>query len=139
MSQILSFNFSTKDPEFKTWAVDVTNPVPNNLITHAFISTPIYDDFGVKIGYKVSDDYIQQVSENKYMIRISNTYYIQNKGTISWNYSFLNDKPSYFYPIGVVAKSNIVSTTGEYFGRTGAVFLEPLENGLRKVQVIFNF
>ncbi len=137
MAQILSFNFSVKDPEFKTWANEVKNPIPNNFIEHAFISTPIYDDFGVKIGYKVSDDYVQQVSENEYMVRISNTYYIQNKGTISWNYAFLNDKPSYFYPIGV-AKSNITSTTGEYLGRTGAVILEPFADGLRKVQVVFN-
>ena len=54
---ILEFNFSIKDPKFKTCSTEVKNDVPNNFILHAFISTPIYDVFGVEIGYKCSDDY----------------------------------------------------------------------------------
>ena len=139
MAETLYFKFSTKDPEFKTWTVNVDNPVPNNLIQHAFVSTPIYDMFDVPIGYKVSDDYVQQVNESQYLVRIHNTYYIQNKGTISWDYCFLNDKPQIYYPVNKIAASNITSTTGSYFSKTGVVSLDPKEDGTRFVTVIFNF
>ena len=108
-------------------------------VAHAFVSTPIYDNFNIEIGYKCSDDYIQQVSEDKYLVRINNTYYINGKGSINWQYSFLNDTPSYFYPIGVLASSNITSTTGDYFGKSGAVALLPTEDGKRSVTIGFNF
>jgi hypothetical protein len=139
MSEYLNFYFSTKDPNFKTFAIEVPNTIPNNRVEHAFVSTPIYDNFDVEIGYKCSDDYIQQVSEDKYLVRINNTYYINGKGTISWQYAFLNDKPSYFYPVGILAASNITSTTGDYFGKTGAVTLLPTEDGKRSVTIGFNF
>jgi len=136
---ILQFRFSIKDPKFKTYSVQVNNDVPNNFISHSFVSTPIYDVFGVEIGYKCSDDYVQQVSEKEYMVRLSNTYYIHNKGTINWQYAFINDKPSYFYPVGINASSNITSTTGEYFGKTGVVSLTPNADGTRDVVIGFNF
>lgn len=139
MSQFLSFYFSTKDPKFKTFSIDVPNTIPNNYVAHAFVSTPIYDIFDIEIGYKCSDDYIQQVDVNKYLVRINNTYYINGKGSINWEYTFINDKPSYFYPIGVLASSNITSTTGEYFGKSGAVALMPSPDGRRDVTVAFNF
>ena len=140
MSQYINFYFSTKDPEFKSFAIEVPNNIPNNYTAHAFVSTPIYDsEFNQKIGYKVSDDYIQQVSENEYMVRINNTYYINGQGTISWQYAFLNNKPSYYYPIGILAVSNITSTTGSYYGKTGVVSLMPNKDGSRNVTIGFNF
>jgi len=138
MYKKIEFTFSTKDPEFKTFVVNVENPVSNNLIQHAFVSTPIYDKYNKKIGYKVSDDYIQQVSVDKYLIRIQNTYYIEGCGTISWNYSFLNTTSSYYYPLGTTAKSNIISTTGKFLGKTGFVSLKPYEDGTRKVKIYFD-
>jgi hypothetical protein len=139
MAEYLSFYFSTKDPNFKSFAIEVPNTIPNNYVAHAFVSTPIYDNFDIEIGYKCSDDYIQQVSEDKYLVRINNTYYINGKGSITWQYSFLNDVPSYFYPVGVLASSNIISTTGDYFGKSGAVALLPTEDGKRSVTIGFNF
>jgi len=138
MCKKIEFSFSVKDPQFKTWSVNVANPVPNNLIEHAFISTPIYNKNNQQIGYKVSDDYIQQVSENKYLVRIHNTYYINDSGSISWDYTFLNNSASFYYPVGVTAKSNIISTTGKYLGKTGYVSLKPLEDGTRKVKICFD-
>ncbi len=138
MCKKLEFSFSIHDPEFKTWTVDVPNPIPNNLINHAFVSTPIYDKLNNKIGYKVSDDYVQQVNANQYLVRIHNTYYIDGHGTISWDYSFLNDAPTIYYPVGVKAKSNIVSTTGCYLGKTGFVSLYPNADGTRNVKICFD-
>jgi hypothetical protein len=63
--------------------INIPNTVPNNLIQHAFVSTPIYNRKGKKIGYKVSDDYIQQLNKDEYLVRIHNTYNITNKGSIS--------------------------------------------------------
>jgi hypothetical protein len=138
MAEYLHFYFSINDPKFKSYSV-VVNDCPKNYIAHAFISTPRYDVFDVEVGYKCSDDYIQQVAEDKYMVRISNTYYFKNKGTISWQYAFINDKPSYYYPLGVVASSNITATTGDYFGKTVDVSLTPKEDGRRDVTIGFNF
>jgi len=138
MSSYLKFNFSINDPKFKT-TTNVVSNTPLNYISHVFIQTPIYDIFGVEIGYKVTDDYVQQVNANEYLVRINNTYYIRNNGTISWQYSFLNSTPTVYYPIGVLASSNITSTTGVYFGKTGAVSLMPNADGTRNVTVGFNF
>jgi hypothetical protein len=51
----------------------------------------------------------------------------------------MNDKPSEYYPINVLAASNIISTTGEYFSKKGVVSLFPYENGRRDVTIAFNF
>jgi hypothetical protein len=138
MSSYLKFNFSINDPKFKTTTLLVSD-TPLNYISHVFIQTPIYDIFGVEIGYKVANDYVQQVNDNEYLITINSTYYIKNNGTISWQYSFINSKPTVYYPTGVLASSNITSTTGIYFGKTGAVSLIPNADGTRDVTVGFNF
>jgi len=79
---------------------------PISPIAHAFVQTPIYDETsGDRIGYKVSDDYVQQVSPDVYIIRLQNTYYFENRGSISWNYVFKNNTNSFFYPPNVHAFS----------------------------------
>ena len=138
MSQYLNFHFNIHDPEATSKTL-IVNDSTTEYIAHSFITVPIYDNFDVKIGYKVSDDYIQQVSENKYAVRINATYFFTNGGTISWQYSFLNDKPTYYYPLNVANASNIISTTGEYFGKTGIVSLMAYEGGRRDVTIGFNF
>ena len=106
-------------------------------ISHSFVETPIYDFSDKKIGYKVSDDYIQQVETNKYIVRLNNTYYLEGKGSISWLYVFENNKPEIYYPVNVQAASTIISGTGEYFGKTGTVTLFPKLDGTRLVTVSF--
>jgi hypothetical protein len=132
----LNFYFSSKDPKFisKNVVVEAASP---NYISHAFVRCPIYNLKGEKIGYKVSDDYVQQVSHNKYVVRLNNTYTFKD-GTISWQYVFENDKPEIFYPVGIPAISNIISTTGSYYGKTGTVTLIPLADGKRNVNISFN-
>ncbi|NBV29142.1 hypothetical protein EBS02_09045, partial [bacterium] len=105
--QPLSFTFWTKDPAFSTNEI-VVNQHP--YISHAFVETPIYDQsMGQQIGYKVSDDYVQQVSRNLYIVRLSNTYYFNGRGSISWQYVFENNTKSYFYPVNIPAVSTITS------------------------------
>ena len=138
MAQYLSFHFNLNDPEAKSETI-VVNPSDTNYIAHAFISVPIYNNCNEKIGYKVSDDYIQQLSHNLYSIRINSTYHFVKGGSISWQYCFLNDKPNYYYPLNISNASNIISTTGQYFGKTGAVSLTANSDGSRNVTIGFNF
>ena len=69
MSFPLDFYFTTKDPNFVTNTVVVDNS-PDNYISHVFVRAPLYsfDNNPIPIGYKVNDDYVQQVSTNKYII-----------------------------------------------------------------------
>jgi len=138
MSEYLQFYFNLHDPEAFSKTL-VVNESDTEYIAHAFIKVPIYDNFDIKIGYKVSDDYIQQLGPNVYSVRINSTYHFLNGGSISWQFSFLNDKPNYYYPLIVSNASNIVSATGKYFGKNGAVSLIALEDGRRDVTIGFNF
>jgi hypothetical protein len=131
----LSFYFTTKDSDFKTTTV-VVQDTPR-YISHSFVETPIYDFSDKKIGYKVSDDYVQASEPGKYIVRLNNTYYIDKKGSISWLYVFENNKPEIYYPVNVQAASTIISGTGEYFGKTGTVTLFPKPDGTRLVTISF--
>ena len=75
---------------------------------------------------------------NKYIVKINNTYFIDGKGTINWQYAFVTDKPSVFYPLGIEAKSTIISGTVNYIGAQGTVSLIPLITGRRNVTIKFN-
>jgi hypothetical protein len=131
----LFFYFNKNDPEFMT----TTNVVSNepNYISHSFVRCPIYDIYDRKIGYKVSDDYVQQVGQDKYIVRLNNSYYFKNRGTISWQYIFNNNKPEIYYPVGVPAVSNIISGTGDFLHKHGTVSLLPDANGKRFVEITF--
>ena len=137
MSLPLNFYFTTVDPEFST-VTTVVPSSPGNYISHVFVKAPLYDLTNTKIGYKVTDDYVQQVGPNKYIVRLNNTYYIDNKGSISWQYVFENDTNTVFYPVNKVAASNIIATTGEYYGKSGSVSLFPKPDGIRLVNITFN-
>jgi hypothetical protein len=138
MSNYLKFYFNIKDPQVKTYTT-VVNDSLTNYVSHSFISVPIYDIYNVQIGYKVSDDYIQQLNDNQYSVRINSTYHFFNNSSISWQYSFINNAPNYYYPLNINNASNILSTTGEYFGKTGVVSLIANEDGTRNVTIGFNF
>lgn len=136
MCSKLSFYFNSKDPEFIVNTQNISTK-PNNLIQQVFIRTPIYNKCGKKIGYKTSNDLLQQVSSTEYAVRIYNTYFIEGEGTINWEYSFINDKPSVLYPVGIMAESNIVSGTGDFLNLKGNVTLYPTPDGLRQVKIFF--
>lgn len=134
MCSKLSFHFNRNDPNFKSSEIVVQK---EPYIGHWFITTPIYDDNNVEIGYKATDDYIQQVGEKKYLVRYNNTYYINGKGTISWEYASISDLPNPYYPLGIVAKARITSATGEYVNVRGCVSLTPQSDGKRDVVVSY--
>jgi hypothetical protein len=137
MSQYLKFSFNINDPNKFTYS-SIINQDP--YLVHAFLKIPIFDEFNVQIGYKVSDDYIQQLSENEYSVRINSTYhFFNNNSSISWQFCFINYKPNYLYPLNTPNTSNIIATTGDYYGKTGVVSLFAKEDGTRDVTIGFNF
>lgn len=131
---ILSFHFNKNDPEFKSQEIVVED---DPYIGHWFITTPIYDDDNNRIGYKATDDYIQQVEKDKYLVRYNNTYFIDGKGTISWEYANVNNLPNPFYPLGTTAKAKITSVTGSFFNTKGFVSLTPRADGRRDVNICY--
>lgn len=141
MDNCLKFYFDKNDPEFINTTI-VVNDTPGNYISHDFVKCPIYKKYSCgnikRIGYKVADDYIQQLDTNKYSVKINSTYYFEDKGTISWQYSFINNVPEVYYPVNKIATSNITSTTGCYLYKNGYVHLLPKQDGIRKVKIIFN-
>ena len=134
----LNFYFTTKDPNFTTTTVVVPSDVPNNYISHVFVKAPLYDFSDTKIGYKVTDDYVQQVEPNKYIVRLNNTYYFEGKGSVSWQYVFENSQNTVYYPVNQLAASNIIAATGEFYSKTGKVSLFPKEDGSRIVNITFD-
>ncbi len=134
----IKFYFDINDKEFISTSQTVPTVKSNNLINNVYIKTPIYNPYGKKIGYKTSNDILQQVSSTEYSVRIFNTYHFDNLGTINWEYSFINSKPNVFYPVGTIAESNIVSGTGDFLGATGKVKLNPTADGKRYVVIKFD-
>jgi hypothetical protein len=139
MSKQIVFKFNVNDP----LALKTSNVIVNsstNYVEHAFLQIPIYDvKTNNQIGYKVADDYIQQLSAGQYLVRINSTYYFNNTGTISWQYSFVNSIPSVLYPAGVPAISNVTSTTGQFtVYSNGEVKLIPSADGNRVVFITLN-
>lgn len=134
MCSKLFFYFNKNDPNFKTTEL-VAQATP--YIGHWFITTPIYDSNNVQIGYKATDDYIQQVETGKYLVRYNNTYYIDGKGTISWEYATTNTSPNPYYPLGTVAKARITSATGSFVNIKGCVSLTPQADGRRDVVISY--
>jgi hypothetical protein len=134
----LNFYFTTKDPEFTTVTTVVPSSLPDNYISHVFVKAPLYDFTDTLIGYKATDDYVQQVAPNKYIVRLNNTYYLEGKGSISWQYVFENNTNTVFYPVNKVACSNIIAATGDYYGKTGFVSLFPKPDGSRVINITFD-
>ena len=141
MGKDLKFYFDKNDPKFISNTVIVNNTL-GNYISQVFVKCPIYKKYNCgnvkQIGYKVADDYVQQLDIDKYLIRINSTYYFENSGTISWQYSFINNVPEVYYPINKNVTSNIISTTGCYLLKKGYVNLLACEDGIRKVKIMFN-
>jgi hypothetical protein len=135
----INFFFDKNDPQFKSKTIVVDN-TPGNYISHVFIKCPIYKKYDCgnikQIGYKVADDYVQQVDTDKYLVRINSTYYIEDKGTITWQYSFINNVPEVYYPLDIVASSNIICATGHYLGKKGVVNLLPTADGKRDIKIV---
>jgi hypothetical protein len=136
----LRFYFDINDVNFVTKTI-ILDDTSGNYISQEFVKCPIYKEYNCgnvkQIGYNIENVYVQQADTNKYLVRINSTYYIDNYGTISWQYSFMNIVPESYYPLNTVAASNIICTTDKYLGKRGYVNLTATDDGIRRVKVIF--
>ena len=133
---VLKFYFKV-DSEFSSFT-KVVNSEPGNYISSSYVKAPLYDFVtNQPIGYKVTTSTLQQAGDNLYYIVNNSTYTIYVQGTISWNGFYENTTPSNIYPPGTKLKSNIVSTSGTYLGKTGTVKLTVQPSGQRDITVCF--
>ena len=130
----LKFHFNIHDKKTSTQTI-VAVPSYANYVSHAFVKAPIYDSDNKQIGWKVADDYVQHLDNNLYSIIINSTYQIFNRGSISWKYAFTKNEPTVYYPLNKVAKSAIISGTGEFADATGSVKLLATADGNRQVEI----
>lgn len=70
-------------------------------------------------------------------MRYNNTYFLDGKGSISWEYANVSDLPNPYYPLGIVAKARITSATGSYANIKGCVSLTPQADGRRDVVISY--
>lgn len=133
----LEFNFNLNDKGTTSKTVIISE---EPYIEQSFLQLALYDKFNVKIGYESSNTYVQQVGENQYAVRAFTTYNFKNNNSaINWQYNFVSDVLSYKYPTDKVLASNIISTTGDYYGKSGVVTIKAYESGLREATIGFNF
>ena len=72
------------------------NDSPTNYLANVFITAPIFNNSGIKIGSKVSTDTIQQIAQNQYVVNIDSTYtFFKDNSSISWHISFQNNTVSF--------------------------------------------
>ena len=134
MCSKLAFYFNRIDPNYEIKEVIIqANPYIGNWLN----TTPLYDDNNIKIGYSSSNSYVQEDSDGKYLVRHFITCFINGKGSISWQYSTVNDKPNPYYPLGVTVKARITSGTGDYVRSNGYINIIPTVDGNRKVVISY--
>lgn len=132
----LSFYYDKKSPLYKRTDVVINNN-PGNIIIETYASSPIYNYNNVIIGHRNCKLTSEQIGENQYEHIELDTFNITDQGSITIIYSAINDSSKNIYPLDKQAATNIVSTTGKYFGLkgTGTVFTK--SNGERYVNISF--
>jgi hypothetical protein len=134
----LSFYFNTREAAQNTKRI-VVDDSPDNYKAQLFITSPLYNiETNEVIGSKTTVDDIQQTGPSQYLLHIQTTYMLNDMGSVSWQFSTYNNTPSQFFTTAVPSVSNIVSTTGDFLGRTGTVSVAPSPTDLRVVTVLFN-
>ena len=137
----LSFYFNIREAAQNTKRV-VVDDSPDNYKAQLFITSPLYNiETNEVIGSKTTVDDIQQTGPSQYILHIQTTYMLNmlnDIGSVSWQFSTYNNTPSQFFSTAVPSVSNIVSTTGDFLGKTGTVSVAPSSTDIRVVTVLFN-
>jgi hypothetical protein len=80
---------------------------------------------------------VQEDNDGKYLVRNYSTFFINDKGSISWQYANLNEQPIPYYPLGVTVKARITSGTGAYVSSNGCINIIPKTDGGREVSISY--
>jgi len=82
---------------------------------------------------------VQENSDSKYLVRHFFTYFINGKGSISWQYCDINEQPIPYFQTGIIVKGRIISGTGDYVNANGYVIIIPKVDGRREVSISYTF
>ena len=66
------------------------------------------------------------------------TYFIENKGSITYTYSWEADNNSGDFTPGTTVATRILASTQNYYNRSGPIAINVGEDGERTVTIVFN-
>jgi len=134
MCSKLVFYYDRNDPNFisKEEIIQTTPYIGQYLFTFS-----LYDNNNNKIGNQSSDCYVQEDSDGKYLVRNYSTFFINDKGSISWQSAHINDQPKPYFRPGIKVKARITSGTGDYVNANGCVNIIPKIDGRREVAISY--
>jgi hypothetical protein len=136
MAQFIQFYFNGNDPLALSKTI-LINPGPTNFIEQTYFSYPLYDFLNIQVGYLAGNTIVQQISPELYEVKLISTYHFGNTGSITWEYAFLGNNTNNNYPEIIANAAPIVSSTGQYYSKTGIVSLRTLLNSRNEVTVKF--
>jgi len=134
MCSKLAFYYNRNDPNFTSKEV-IIQATP--YIGNWFFTFPLYDNDNKKIGNESSDAYVQEDSDGKYLVRDYSTFFINDKGSISWQSAYINEQPKPYFRPGIKVKARIISGTGDYVNANGCVNIIPKIDGHRDVVISY--
>jgi len=132
----LSFYYDKKSPLYKRTDIVISN-TPGDIVIETYVSSPIYNYNNVIIGYRNCKLTTHQIGEKQYEHIEFDTFNITDQGSITIIYSAINQSSTLIYPLDQQAATNIVSTTGKYFGLNGSVTVFTKSDGSRYVNISF--
>lgn len=101
--------------------------------------SPLFDNFGVKIGYVTFNDIVSTLGYNdKIYITENATYFINGQGSISYSYSWNSPTIDTTFPPGTLVATRIIASTNNYYNKTGPIGITINEDGTRNVAISFN-
>jgi hypothetical protein len=123
MCSKLAFYYNVNDPNFIS-KEDIIQASP--YIGNWLYTALLYDNNNIKIGTSSANCYVQEDSDGKYLVRHFFTYFINGKGSISWQYTNINEQPDSYFQ---TAKARITSGTGDYVNANGCLKLTSKMDG----------
>ena len=135
----MNFFQFTYDRKLADNYVQVIRNDGDNYISSKYVINKIFDLYNVQIGYYTINSIVQQIpGEKSFYITENTTYYINGNGNISGIYHYTSDTNSAIFTPGNTYATEIICPGGEYFGKKGAISIEPNEDGTRLVSVSLN-
>jgi hypothetical protein len=145
---IIAFSYNIANTQ--TADISTTSfPQPNKtnglgLIFTGYVSntssyTPLFDNFGTKIGYATFNDTTSNLGYNgKTYITEYATYFIDGNGSITYSYSWESNTGNNDFAENSLYVTRIIASTGKYYNKTGPIAINTDNLGNRNITISFN-
>ncbi len=130
------FSYNYENPNNKE-IIELSND-SKHFIGIGFFDTEILNENKEPIGYVVYNYFIQEIKENKFAVRYQATFFVEEKGTISWEFSIIQECPNCFYSLENLVNARITTCTGIYEDNKGKVYLYADKVGSVLITIIFD-